>query len=191
MVARLDPDARVIFASYNIHKCIGTDRKFDPERVMEVIAEIGPDVIALQEADRRFGDRAGLLDLPWLEKRTGLVPVPVATRHAGHGWHGNVVLVRSGLVRELKQVSLPGLEPRGALVVDLDLGPGPLRRPVRCGSSRRIWGSCVTRGACRSATCSPMPPRTSSARPCSWAISTSGAATSARPCTASRRISAR
>jgi endonuclease/exonuclease/phosphatase family metal-dependent hydrolase len=94
---------------------------------MEVIAEIGPDVIALQEADRRFGDRAGLLDLPWLEKRTGLVPVPVATRHAGHGWHGNVVLVRSGLVRELKQVSLPGLEPRGALVVDLDLGPGPLR----------------------------------------------------------------
>lgn len=117
----------MIFASYNIHKCIGTDRKFDPERVMEVIAEIGPDVIALQEADRRFGDRAGLLDLPWLEKRTGLVPVPVATRHAGHGWHGNVVLVRSGLVRELKQVTLPGLEPRGALVVDLDLGPGPLR----------------------------------------------------------------
>jgi endonuclease/exonuclease/phosphatase family metal-dependent hydrolase len=119
--------ASVIFASYNVHKCVGSDRRFDPERVAEVIAEIGPDVIALQEADRRFGDRAGLLDLPALERRTGLVPVPIESRHSGHGWHGNVVLVRSGLVRELHQVSLPGLEPRGALVVDLDLEPGPLR----------------------------------------------------------------
>ncbi len=115
------------FASYNIHKCVGIDRRFDPDRVMRVIGEIGADVIALQEADRRFGDRAGLLDLARLAADTGLVPVPVENRHAGHGWHGNLVLVREGAVRDLHQINLPGLEPRGALVVDVDLAAGPVR----------------------------------------------------------------
>jgi endonuclease/exonuclease/phosphatase family metal-dependent hydrolase len=118
---------RAVFASYNIHKCVGTDRRFDPVRTAAVIGEIRADVIALQETDRRFGDRAGLLDLRALERDAGLVPVPVATRHSGHGWHGNLVLVREGLVRDLRQIALPGLEPRGALVVDLDLAVGPVR----------------------------------------------------------------
>ncbi|MER2510285.1 MAG: endonuclease/exonuclease/phosphatase family protein [Amaricoccus sp.] len=117
----------VLFASYNIHKCVGTDRRFDPGRVADVIAEIGPDVMALQEADRRFGDRAGLLDLAALRERTGLVPVPVANGHLGHGWHGNLVLVREGVVRKVRQVSLPGLEPRGALLADIDLDAGGVR----------------------------------------------------------------
>ncbi len=125
MAARTGGSA--VFASYNIHKCVGSDRRFDPGRVLAVIGEIAPDVIALQEADRRFGDRAGLLDLPALAKATGLVPVPIANGHGGHGWHGNLVLVREGLVRGINQISLPGLEPRGALVVDLDLAVGKVR----------------------------------------------------------------
>ena len=47
--------------------------------------------------------------------------------HRGHGWHGNLVLVREGAVRELHQIRLPGLEPRGALVADIDLVVGPVR----------------------------------------------------------------
>ena len=125
-MAEPDP-GRAVFASYNIHKCVGSDRRFDPERVMAVIGEIGADVIALQEADKRFGDRAALLDLPTLEREAGLVPVPVKTRHRGHGWHGNLVLVREGAVKGLHQIDLPGLEPRGALVADLDLAAGPVR----------------------------------------------------------------
>ena len=116
-----------LFASYNIHKCVGTDRRFDPGRIIEVIAEIAPDVMALQEADRRFGDRAGLLDLAALRERTGLVPVPVANGHLGHGWHGNLVLVREGVVRKVRQVTLPGLEPRGALLADIELETGGVR----------------------------------------------------------------
>jgi endonuclease/exonuclease/phosphatase family metal-dependent hydrolase len=116
-----------VFASYNIHKCVGIDRRFDPARVAKVIAEIGADVIGLQEADRRFGDRAGLLDLAALERDAGLVPVPVRNGHSGHGWHGNLVLVREGAVRDLRQIRLPGLEPRGALVADIDLRVGPVR----------------------------------------------------------------
>lgn len=116
-----------LFASYNIHKCVGVDRRFDPGRILDVIAEIGADVVALQEADRRFGDRRGLLDLDSLRERTGLVPVPVANGHLGHGWHGNLLLRREGEVRGVRQITLPGLEPRGALMADLDLGIGAVR----------------------------------------------------------------
>ena len=119
--------ASALLASYNVHKCVGTDGKFDPDRIAAVIAEIGPDIIALQEADKRFGDRDALLDLDAINRATGLVPVAVQNGHSGHGWHGNLVLVREGLVCALSQLRLPGLEPRGALVVDIDLVAGPVR----------------------------------------------------------------
>lgn len=112
----------LIVASYNVHKCVGLDRRFDPGRTLDVIAEIAPDIIALQEADRRFGDRAGLLDLAALRERTGLVPVPlVADGRAGrsHGWHGNVVLVREAEIEDVHPIRLPGLEPRGAVMIDM------------------------------------------------------------------------
>lgn len=118
---------RVLIGSYNIHKAVGTDRRFDPHRIVQVIREIGADVIALQEADQRFGERAGLLDLALLKRECGLVPVPIGRPQRGHGWHGNVVLFREGAVRAINHIVLPGVEPRGALVVDLDLPAGPLR----------------------------------------------------------------
>lgn len=117
-----------VIASYNIHKCVGTDSRFDPGRTTEVISEIGADIIALQEADQRFGERAGLLDLERLHRDCHLIAVPIAAFSAkGHGWHGNVLLLREGAVAKVHQLKLPGVEPRGALVVDLDLKAGPLR----------------------------------------------------------------
>ncbi|TIU15282.1 MAG: EEP domain-containing protein, partial [Mesorhizobium sp.] len=38
-----------------------------------------------------------------------------------HGWHGNVLLFKRGIVRNVHQIKLPGLEPRGALVAEIDL----------------------------------------------------------------------
>jgi endonuclease/exonuclease/phosphatase family metal-dependent hydrolase len=117
-----------VIASYNVHKCIGVDKKFDPERTQRVIAEIDADVIALQEADKRFGRRSGLLDLTWLERESGLVPAPInAMSPTGHGWHGNLILLRKGTVRRVRQLNLPGVEPRGALVADIDFAIGELR----------------------------------------------------------------
>jgi len=37
--------------SYNIHRCIGGDRKISPERISDVISVHQPDVVALQEVD--------------------------------------------------------------------------------------------------------------------------------------------
>lgn len=118
-------DLRV--ASYNIHKGVGADRRRDLARTAAVIAEIGADILALQEADTRFGTRTGLLNLDLLRTDLGLVPVPVEGAGAAHGWHGNLILVRDALVEQVHKVVLPGLEPRGALMADLVMGGRPVR----------------------------------------------------------------
>lgn len=114
-------------ASYNIHKCVGTDGRFDPGRIAAVIAELDADVVAIQEADQRFGQRRGLLDLAALESQTGLSLIPTSEKPDGHGWHGNALLLKSGAVQNMRRLALPGAEPRGALLVDLNLPTGPLR----------------------------------------------------------------
>lgn len=120
----------MLIASYNVHKCVGIDGRFDPARTSHVIREIGADVIALQEADSRFGERRGLLDLAWMERETGLFPVPVSGVAKAHGWHGNVIFFREGLVRDVHQIKLPGLEPRGALITELELKDGSAFRII-------------------------------------------------------------
>lgn len=118
----------LLVASYNVHKCVGVDGRFDPGRIAQVIREMAPDLLALQEADTRFGERRGLLDLAWMERETGLVPVPLTGVAKAHGWHGNVLFIREGVVRDVHQLKLPGLEPRGALLTELELKDGsPLR----------------------------------------------------------------
>ncbi|MBB4075889.1 endonuclease/exonuclease/phosphatase family metal-dependent hydrolase [Bartonella fuyuanensis] len=115
-------------ASYNVHKCIGVDKIFNPTRIVRVIAELQVDILALQEADRRFGERIGLINLQLLKSETGLFPVPLNTMSPhGHGWHGNALFLRKGYVYDTLQVTLPGLEPRGAVIVELEMATGPIR----------------------------------------------------------------
>ena len=45
----------LVVASYNIHRGVGLDRRLDLDRVAEVIREISPDIIGLQEVVRRPG----------------------------------------------------------------------------------------------------------------------------------------
>ena len=60
------PDKSIKLLTYNVHSCIGNDRKLDPGRIASVIAEAGADIVALQEVDvlrRRTGgiDQAHLI----------------------------------------------------------------------------------------------------------------------------------
>jgi endonuclease/exonuclease/phosphatase family metal-dependent hydrolase len=114
-------------ASYNIHKAVGADGRRDPARIAAVIAEIGADILALQEADQRFGKRAGLLDLEALRRDIGLIAVPTESIGDTHGFHGNLLLVRNALVEVVHHLHLPGFEPRGALMTDLQIAGQPLR----------------------------------------------------------------
>ena len=116
-----------VIASYNIHKAVGLDRRFDPRRVISVIGELDADVVAVQEANKRFGQRSCLLDLDLLKHECGLVPVPLDGEDRMHGWHGNLILFRNGEVSEARWLNLPGIEPRGAVMIDLTLKAGPLR----------------------------------------------------------------
>jgi len=107
-------------ASYNIHKGIGLDRRRNPERVLEVLHEIDADVIALQEADRRFGARERVLPTHLLDGHSDWQPVDFGMRAASMGWHGNVILVRkSARITGCGPIHLPSLEPRGAVRADI------------------------------------------------------------------------
>ena len=120
----------LVVATYNVQKGIGTDLRRDARRTERVISALGADIVAVQEGDRRFGNRAGVLDLAVLRASSGLVPVPVAAPLGAlaHGWHGNLLLVRAAAVESVRGLHLPGAEPRGALIVDLDLAQfGPVR----------------------------------------------------------------
>ncbi|SFB17608.1 Metal-dependent hydrolase, endonuclease/exonuclease/phosphatase family [Rhizobium sp. NFR07] len=49
--AKSPASRRLKLLTYNVHSCIGTDRRLAPERIAEVIAEARPDIIGLQELD--------------------------------------------------------------------------------------------------------------------------------------------
>ncbi|MEO7836366.1 MAG: endonuclease, partial [Acidimicrobiales bacterium] len=66
-------------ASYNMRKAIGTDRRRRPERTLEVLRELDADVVALQEADRRFGARASAIPLHMIEEHSDYKPVAFDT----------------------------------------------------------------------------------------------------------------
>ncbi len=138
----------ITVASYNMRKAIGIDRKRNPQRILQVLREMHADVVALQEADRRFGGRASavpqeLIDSHGLYKPVHLGirhkrPLERARRHAERllnvdtrnlGWHGNALLVKHDVgILHCAPLKLPTLEPRGAVMAELLLpGDRPLR----------------------------------------------------------------
>jgi endonuclease/exonuclease/phosphatase family metal-dependent hydrolase len=77
-------------ATYNVHDCVGREGRFDPGTSRQVLVEINPDVIALQEVTLdRVGDLIGRLekgtDLQAIDSRlaergVGILPQPCADR---------------------------------------------------------------------------------------------------------------
>jgi endonuclease/exonuclease/phosphatase family metal-dependent hydrolase len=139
----------ITLASYNMRKAIGTDRRRDPGRVLDVLHEIGADVVALQEADKRFGGRGSAVPHELMDDhgmfravQFGMRPRRVMDRMPGGkrvdawlkldtrniGFHGNALLVRSHVgVLDVAAIELPTLEPRGAVMAELLIADRPLR----------------------------------------------------------------
>ncbi|TIX49264.1 endonuclease/exonuclease/phosphatase family protein [Alteraurantiacibacter aquimixticola] len=106
---------QLTFASYNIHKAVGLDGKRDADRIIRVLTEVDADVIALQEADLRFGQRAAVLPRYLLDEAQWVI-VPLKMRPRSMGWHGNSILVRKHIeIVDAAPIHLPSLEPRGAI----------------------------------------------------------------------------
>ena len=114
--------------SYNMHKGIGLDRRRDPRRILDVLREIDGDVIALQEADRRFGAKARVLPAHLIDEHSPWKCVAVAHDGGSMGWHGNALLVRDTCdVHATASLHLPALEPRGAVRADVVVHGAPIR----------------------------------------------------------------
>jgi endonuclease/exonuclease/phosphatase family metal-dependent hydrolase len=120
----------MLVATYNIHRGRDAAGLRDSRMLIEgVIGEIAPDLIALQEAQHYLRRGARMLDLAALEHRLGLQPLPIEERPGHPGWRSNVVLIRRGtrVLAPPQALRLGGLEPRGAVLAELDCGWGPFR----------------------------------------------------------------
>ncbi|MCB5199278.1 endonuclease/exonuclease/phosphatase family protein [Loktanella sp. TSTF-M6] len=120
-------DRPIRLLSYNIRKALGTDRRRDPMRIVRVLSHTQADIVLLQEADLRLGNRPAVLSEDALGD-IGLAPLAVADTDVSMGWHGNAILLRADwTARQITRIPLPGFEPRGAVSAIIDTPQGPLR----------------------------------------------------------------
>jgi endonuclease/exonuclease/phosphatase family metal-dependent hydrolase len=119
------PVRRLRVVTWNVHRCRGLDGRTRPDRIASVLAQLRPDVVALQEVlslegRRREDDQAGFI--------AGMLGLDVhhgTNRMIGQARYGNVVLTAlPGGPGCNYDLSLDGFERRGLLRVDLDLGSG-------------------------------------------------------------------
>jgi endonuclease/exonuclease/phosphatase family metal-dependent hydrolase len=118
--------------TYNVHRCVGTDRRLDVQRVAEVLARLEPDIVALQELDvgrartngvdqaHEIGD---LLDMqchfhPAMRVEEELYGDAILT-------HLPESLIKVGPLPGYHR--MPQLEPRGALWVQVEVGGKPVQ----------------------------------------------------------------
>ncbi|MCF8004947.1 MAG: endonuclease/exonuclease/phosphatase family protein [Chromatiaceae bacterium] len=109
-------------ATYNIHRAVGADRRKDPVRIAETIAELDADLIALQEVETPVAD-APLIFLQRLEA-LGYEARLGHTLQRGAHHYGNLLLSRLPVLsHRLLDISQPGREPRGLIDVSITLAP--------------------------------------------------------------------
>jgi endonuclease/exonuclease/phosphatase family metal-dependent hydrolase len=134
--------ASLRIASWNVHRCIGTDGRHDPARVAAVLRELAADVVGLQEVACRRGE-GGVDQLAYLARETGLEPIAAPTVCESDRDRGNALLT-SRPVLDVRRIdlSIGRREPRGALDVTLDVAGDRIRVVVthlglRAGERRR------------------------------------------------------
>ena len=59
-------------STYNVHRCLGTDRRLDVGRIAEVIAAEEPDIVALQEVDVGRARTGGVDQAHRIAERLGM-----------------------------------------------------------------------------------------------------------------------
>lgn len=105
--------------SYNVHSCIGTDGVFSPQRIAAVLAELGADIVALQEVEEQHVDGLSVTD--YLMQELGL-ELAAKTSHQRADWdYGNVLLSRHMPARTTTHdLAHPKREPRAAIEADFE-----------------------------------------------------------------------
>jgi endonuclease/exonuclease/phosphatase family metal-dependent hydrolase len=113
--------------TYNVHRCVGTDRRLDVGRVAEVIAAQTPDIVALQELDVGRARTGGVDQAHQIALRLGMAFHFNAAFKVEEEQFGDAILTTLP-ERLVKAGAIPGhprfsqLEPRGALWVAIRVG---------------------------------------------------------------------
>jgi endonuclease/exonuclease/phosphatase family metal-dependent hydrolase len=114
---------RFRIATYNIHKCVGLDRRNDPARIVRVLRELEADIIALQEVLCITGQRHADDQAHFIARELGFDYRIGHNRLLQGGLYGNVVLSRFPMQSVANHdISVAGREERGCLHVNIALG---------------------------------------------------------------------
>jgi endonuclease/exonuclease/phosphatase family metal-dependent hydrolase len=118
--------------TYNVHRCVGTDRRLDVARVAEVIAAQAPDIVALQELDVGRARTGGVDQAHRLAQRLGMAFHFNAAFRVEEELYGDAILttlperlVKAGPIPAHPRFSR--LEPRGALWIAVSVAGGELQ----------------------------------------------------------------
>jgi endonuclease/exonuclease/phosphatase family metal-dependent hydrolase len=118
--------------TYNVHRCVGNDRRLDVARVADVLAALEPDIVALQELDVGRA-RTGHVDQAHeIARRLDMACHFHAAVTVEEERYGDAILTVFP-ERVVKVGPLPGyrpipqLEPRGALWVEVDVDGAPVQ----------------------------------------------------------------
>jgi endonuclease/exonuclease/phosphatase family metal-dependent hydrolase len=112
--------------TYNVHRCVGNDRRLDVGRVAAVLAELEPDIVAMQELDVGRA-RTGRVDQAHeIARRLDMACHFHAALTVEEERYGDAIL--TCYPERLIQVGplpgherIPQLEPRGALWVEVEI----------------------------------------------------------------------
>lgn len=113
--------------TYNVHRCVGTDRRLDVDRIVAVIGEHEPDIVCLQELDVGRA-RTGLVD----QARTIADKLAMTSRfhpamRVEAELYGDAIMTPHP-EKLIRAAALPtvagilGLEPRGAIWSEIEIG---------------------------------------------------------------------
>lgn len=110
--------------TYNVHRCVGNDRKLDVGRVAAVLARLEPDIVALQELDVGRLRTGGVDQAHEIAQRLAMTHHFHAALQVEEELYGDAILTTLP-ERLVKAGPLPGhpgipqLEPRGAVWVEV------------------------------------------------------------------------
>jgi endonuclease/exonuclease/phosphatase family metal-dependent hydrolase len=116
----------ITVATYNVHRCIGRDGRFDSDRTLDMLDKLDADVIALQELEWQAEEALSLLHQFAAHLNYHAVAGPTLLQQTGH--YGNALLTRLPIQNVRRHdLSVDGREPRGALDVFLACEGTPVR----------------------------------------------------------------
>jgi len=118
--------------TYNVHRCVGNDRRLDVGRVAEALAKLEPDIVALQELDVGRARTGGVDQAHEIAKLLDMACHFHAALKVEEEQYGDAILTCYP-ERLVKAGALPGhpairaLEPRGALWVEVEVDGAPVQ----------------------------------------------------------------